>query len=281
MSHSKSLHLHFLGTGGGRFVMVTQRRRTAGIRLIQEDILNLHLDPGPGALIFSNWARLNPQGLDGILVSHSHPDHYCDAEVLIEGMSHGTTKKRGLVAAPRSVLRGNDVCGPAISRYHQGLVSEIAELSPDREARLGQVRIRATKAVHSDPDAIGFRLDIPDMGEIGYSSDTALYDGIEDYYRETWILILCTIRPRGSPLPLHLSVDDAAKLVTGAKPRYVVLTGFGMGLFGDKAAEQAKWMEKETGIPTTAAEDGMEIRVGDKIEVKSQKKGTPTRTIEA
>lgn len=281
MSDSKNVHLHFLGTGGGRFVMVTQRRRTAGIRLIQEGHFNLHLDPGPGALIFSNWARLNPQKLDGILVSHSHPDHYCDAEVLMEGMSHGTTEKRGLVAAPRSVLRGNDVCGPAISKYHQGLVGEVAELSADDEARLGQTRIRATRAVHSDPDAIGFRIEIPEVGAIGYTSDTALYDGIEEQYHETRVLILCTIRQRGSPLPLHLSVDDAAKLLAGAKPSSAILTGFGMGMIGEKAAEEAMWLEKETGVPTTAAEDGMEIYVGNNIEVKSPRKGISARIIDA
>ena len=73
----------FLGTGGGRFATITQKRKTGGIRIIS-DTLNMHLDPGPGALIYSLNMGLNPQRIKEILVSHAHPDHYGNAEVLIE-----------------------------------------------------------------------------------------------------------------------------------------------------------------------------------------------------
>ena len=88
------LELIFLGTGGGRFTTITQKWRTAGIRILSEEV-NIHLDPGPGALIHSLNMGLNPQKIRAILVSHSHPDHYTDAEVLIEAMTQGTTKRRG------------------------------------------------------------------------------------------------------------------------------------------------------------------------------------------
>ena len=81
----------FLGTGGGRFATITQKRRTAGIRIISEG-LNLHLDPGPGALVHSINEGLDPQKLDAIFVSHCHPDHYTDAEVLIEAMTRGISR---------------------------------------------------------------------------------------------------------------------------------------------------------------------------------------------
>ena len=53
------IELVFLGTGGGRFATITQKRRTGGIRLISNR-LNIHIDPGPGALIYSLEAGLNP-----------------------------------------------------------------------------------------------------------------------------------------------------------------------------------------------------------------------------
>ena len=43
----------------GRFVMITQKRRTAGIRIIGDGV-NLHLDHGPGALVHSIDEGLNP-----------------------------------------------------------------------------------------------------------------------------------------------------------------------------------------------------------------------------
>lgn len=261
--------------------MVTQRRRTAGLRLTYANSLNLHLDPGPGALIFSNWAGLNPQKLDAILVSHSHPDHYCDAEVLIEAMSQGTTRKRGLIVAPRSVLRGNEVCGPAISKYHQSLVEEVAELSAGGKVHLKELSITATGARHSDPDGVGFRIGTPDLDDVAYTSDTELFEGIQEHYRGVRLLILCTMRPRGAPLSLHLSVDDAMKLIEAVKPRCAAITGFGMRILTAKPEVEAEAMEKGTGIPTVAAEDGMQLVIGEKIEVRSGKKEAVMRTIEA
>ena len=277
----KELRIHFLGTGGGRFVMVTQRRRTAGIRLVYGESLNLHIDPGPGALIFSNWARLNPQRLDAVLVSHGHPDHYCDAEILIEAMSRGATRRRGLLAAPRSVLRGNEVCGPAISTYHQGLVERVAELSPGDEVQLGEVSIKTTRALHSDPDTVGFRIATEELGDVAYTSDTALFEGIEEYYRGVRFLILCTLRPRGAPLPFHLSVDDAVRLVEEVKPGCVFITHFGMRMLNVKPEKEAKEMEGELGIPTVAAEDGMQALIDERVEVRGRRKGALPRIIEA
>ncbi|MEM2816789.1 MAG: MBL fold metallo-hydrolase, partial [Candidatus Bathyarchaeia archaeon] len=121
--------LILLGTGGGRFTTITQRRRTAGIRILG-DGLNLHLDPGPGALVYSVSEGLDPQKLDAILVSHSHPDHYTDAEVLIEAMTRGMTKKRGMLVASKSVLRGNSVCESSVSKYHQQMPEKVVEAIP-------------------------------------------------------------------------------------------------------------------------------------------------------
>ena len=119
--------------------MITQRRRTAGIRIISED-LNLHLDPGPGALVHSIEGGLDPQRVRALLVSHCHPDHYADAEVFVEAMTRGMTRKQGLLAAPRSVLEGSDVCEASISKYHQQIVAQkiVAEPRVEFESRRTQ-----------------------------------------------------------------------------------------------------------------------------------------------
>jgi len=99
---NREIEITLLGTGGGRFATITQKRRTAGIRIISEN-LNFHLDPGPGALVYSINEGLNPQKLNAVFVSHCHPDDYTNAEVLIEAMTKGTTKKRGVLVASRSM----------------------------------------------------------------------------------------------------------------------------------------------------------------------------------
>jgi len=274
------LVLHFLGTGGGRFVMFTQRRRTAGIRIVHGPT-QVHVDPGPGALVFSNWAGLSPQKLDALIVTHCHPDHYSDAEVFVEAMTGGTTRRRGVLAAPRSVLSGNDDCGPSISAYHQNLVGEVVALSPGSNFTVGGLEFTAVDARHSDPDTVGLRFEAPDLGSIGYTSDTGYFPELGDLFSGVRLLALCTMRPRGAPLPLHLSTDEALEIIERARPKCVVLTHFGMRMLNADPDEEAKFLEDETDVPTIAAKDGIKVTLGDRTEVSGPRKRDETRIIDA
>ena len=80
------MEIVFLGTGGGRFVLVKQLRWTGGFR-INSPSANIHVDPGPGALTHSHSLKQDPLKLDAIIVTHYHIDHCSDAAVLIEGMT--------------------------------------------------------------------------------------------------------------------------------------------------------------------------------------------------
>lgn len=273
------LTLYVLGTGGGRFVMTTQRRRTAGIQFVH-DGTRVHIDPGPGAIVFSNWAGLNPQNLDAIIVTHCHLDHYGDAEAFIEAMSRATTKRRGIIAAPMSVLHGDGDCGPSISAYHQRLVERVEELRPGVSFDVNDLKFAATKAHHSDPDTVGLRIEAPDLGAIGYTSDTDYFPGIGDGYRDARLLILCTMRPRGRPLELHLSIDDALEAMKRARPHCAVLTHFGMLMLKAGPDSEASYLEGESGIPTVAARDGMRIDLSDRIEISGLSRKDPTRVID-
>ncbi|MCW3991947.1 MAG: MBL fold metallo-hydrolase [Candidatus Bathyarchaeota archaeon] len=273
------LTLHVLGTGGGRFVMITQRRRTAGIRLVHGPT-QVHIDPGPGALVFSNWAGLSPQKLDGLIVTHCHPDHYCDAEVLIEAMSRGATRRRGTLAASTSVIHGNG-CGPSISAYHRSRVDRIEALGPGSSFEVGALRFSAVEARHSDPDTVGLRLEADGLGAVGYTSDTGHFPELGGLYEGVRLLVLCTLRPRGHPLRLHLSMDEALEIVERARPGCVVLTHFGMRMLDAGPDDEAAFLQEETGVPAVAARDGMRFTLAEGIEVAGPRKRDGTRAIDA
>jgi phosphoribosyl 1,2-cyclic phosphodiesterase len=260
----------FLGTGGGRFTTITQKRRTAGIRIIGEN-LNLHLDPGPGALVYSISEGLDPQKLNAIFVSHCHPDHYTDAEVLIEAMTRGMTKKRGVLAASKSVLRGSEVCEPSISKYHQQMLEQIFEAVPNMRFQVADVAVSVAEARHTDPDAVGFRFETKEYGDFAYTSDTEYFEGIGKYYRGARLLMLCVMRPAGKPWKGHMTTEDAIKIIREAQPEQAVLTHLGMQMIFQGPAREAKLIEKRTGTPTVAATDGMRIVFGEKIEVQTAK----------
>ncbi len=261
----------FLGTGGGRFATLTQKRRTAGIRIIGED-LNLHLDPGPGALVYSISEGLDPQKLNAVFVSHCHPDHYTDAEVLIEAMTRGMTKKRGVLAASKSVLKGSSVCEPSISKYHQQMPEKVVEAVPNLKFQVANLGVSVTEARHTDPDAVGFRFETKEYGGFAYTSDTEYFEGIGKYYQGVRLLLLCVMRPAGKPWEGHMTTEDAIKIVEEARPEMAVLTHLGMQMIFQGPIREAKLIEEKTGTPTVAAIDGMRIIFGEQIQVETKPK---------
>jgi phosphoribosyl 1,2-cyclic phosphodiesterase len=262
----KEVEVVFLGTGGGRFTTITQKRRTGGIRILSNR-LNIHVDPGPGALVYSLEAGLNPQKIKAVLVSHRHPDHFTDAEILVEAMTRGMLKKRGTVAAPSNILIGNKETGPAISTYHQQMIQKVIVVKPGVNFIVGKTKVVATEARHTDPEAVGFRFEIPEVGAIGYTADTEYFEGIEEEYRGVRVLIVSVMRPLGSPWTGHMTPKEAIKLVDAVKPEMAVATHFGMKMLFSGPTYEVKVIEEKTGVPTVAAFDGMKLRIGGRITV--------------
>jgi phosphoribosyl 1,2-cyclic phosphodiesterase len=272
LSMTSQFEITMLGTGGGRFATITQKRRTAGIRIISDD-LNLHLDPGPGALIHSVSEGLDPQKLNAVFVSHCHPDHYTDAEVLIEAMTKGTKKKRGVLVASKSVLRGNKMgFEPVVSKYHQQMPERLIEASPNTKFQVGKINVLVTEARHTDPDTVGFRFENQESGSFAYTSDTEYFEGVSKYYEGLRLLILCVMRPSGKPWKGHMTTDDAIRIIEQARPEQAVLTHFGMQMIFKGPAKEARLVEEETRVPTIAARDGMQIKFGKTIDVQPRRK---------
>lgn len=260
------LELIFLGTGGGRFATITQKRRTGGIRLISEqDKVNIHIDPGPGALIYSLEMGLDPQKIRAIFVSHSHIDHANDAEPLIEAMSEGTVRKRGVLVASKSVLRGNDVCESSISRYHQAMPERVIEASVGSLFEVDGLEVSICKAVHSDPDTVGFRFNVKNFGSFAYMPDSEYFSDVSNFYSGLRLIILSVLRPSGQPWEGHMTTDDAIKIVEEVRPEMAIITHFGMQMIYRGPEKEAELIEKKTGVPTKAAFDGMRILLSKEI----------------
>ncbi len=255
--------LIFLGTGGGRFSMITQKRRTGGIRLTGSS--EIQIDPGPGSIAYSNQLNLDPTKVEALLISHCHPDHDGDAEVYIEAMTNGGTRRRGVLVAPQGVIRGNSVCDPRISSYHRNMVERVFEVTAGSTVDLGTAKVRVVKAKHEDPDAVGFRLTLP-SGELGYTSDTEYFEGIEEQFKGVKLLVLCVLRPRGAPIRGHLSTDEAVRILSEVRPEVCLITGFGMRMIYANPDHEARFIEKESKVKTVAAKDSMRLNLGEEKE---------------
>ncbi len=213
---------------------------------------------------------LDPQKLTAVFVSHCHPDHYTDAEVLIEAMTRGMTRKRGILAAAKSVLAGNEVCEPSISKYHQQMPEQKFEAVHGLEFRVADLNVLVTEARHTDPDTVGFRFETKEFGDFAYTSDTEYFEGIGKYYKGVRLLLLCVMRPSGKPWKGHMTTEDAIKIIEEASPEKAVLTHFGMQMIFKGPAREARFIEEKTGVPTVAATDGMRISFGENITTQAK-----------
>ena len=206
--------LRFLGTGGGRFAAILQARATGGVHLSIDDSSGrrrrFHIDPGPGALVRLLAAGLSPLETDAILVSHCHPDHYADAEILIEGMTDGGNRRQGALVASRSVLDGAGDFGPSVSRYHRAKPAIVKAVCPGDAVDLFGTRVEASFSAHSDPASVGFRIHAPE-GIIGYISDTALDGRVIRAHQGSRLLILPVTRPLQMPIPYHLTTPQTSR----------------------------------------------------------------------
>ena len=91
----------FLGSGGARFVVARQLRASGGMWL-RFGATQIHVDPGPGALVraLSHVPPCNPRELDAIVLSHKHLDHSSDVNAMVEAMTSGGFRPRGTLLAP-------------------------------------------------------------------------------------------------------------------------------------------------------------------------------------
>ncbi len=249
------MEIIFLGTGGGRWTTLTQKLGTGGFRI--HGTKQVHVDPGPGALVALANNGFSAVETDAVIVTHCHPDHYNDAEVLIEAMTQGMTKSQGLVAASESVLVGKDHLGPAISRYHKSKVGEVITLKPGKEFELYGDTIQAIPTRHTDPTCVGIKF-ITEAGTITYTSDTQYYDELPIYLADSRVVILNVLRPGNMRIPHHLCTDDAVRIAKEVEPEIIVLQHFGLKML-DIADKEAKRVEGESGVKTIPATDGLRL----------------------
>lgn len=242
----------FLGTGGGRFVILTQRRYSGGIWL-EFGKHQIILDPGPGALIRALQFKKKPSKLEAIFVSHHHLDHYNDAEVLIEAMTSGMKKKRGFLVTTKETLS-------YISKYHQEAV-KILTPQPGEFFQLGGLKVKALPTFNH-ANALGFKF-FTQKGIVTYTSDTAFSEELLGYYKNSKVLILNTIFPHNKEIATHLNTEKAIKIIQKVKPETAIITHFGMTMLNANPEKEAEVIERETGVKTIAARDGMTFNLDE------------------
>lgn len=256
------MKLTFLGSGGGRFSAISQRRMTGGFRIDNLNGKNYHVDPGPGALIRTYQFGFDPRNLSGIFVSHAHTDHYNDAEILIEAMTKGMTKNSGTIFGSTSVLEGYEQWGPCISSYHQSKSNTVV-LKPGNIEEVNGIKVKGTKTIHGDPAGVGFQIDYNGF-KLSYTADTDYFEGLSEYHKGADILIASVLRPGNRSINGHMCSRNFIDLINEVQPKVAVMTHLGLKMISSNPVTEAKKISKETGVKVIAAFDGLSFNVNFK-----------------
>jgi phosphoribosyl 1,2-cyclic phosphodiesterase len=248
------MKITFLGTAGGRIVLMSQLRASGGW-ILEMDEETIHVDPGPGALVRAAQLHINLRRLTGIVISHAHPDHYTDAEIIVESMTNGTRKNRGVLIGNEHAIKGGDDYRQVVSPFHMRLLERCEVLEPGEKTSIGKIEITATPTKHGEKKAIG--LVFRGKETLGYTSDGEYFDGMEKYFEGCDYLVLNVLRPRGTRWPEHMNTEQAVELISKVKPKLAILQHFGMLMIRANPDREAKWIEGKTGVRTIAAKDGM------------------------
>ena len=249
----------FLGAGGGRWETISQNKGTGGFRIHTEKT-KLHIDPGPGALVRMSELKISPWNTNAVFVSHDHPDHYTDAEVIIEAMTNGMIKKRGYIISNISVLEGFGNYENAISKYHQSKPERVYLLNPKDSVDILDVNLTATKTKHGDPFGIGVRVNT-NKGDIGYTSDTEFMESLIDDFNGVRVLVANVVRKKNERIKGHLCSNDLIDLLNGMakKPEIVVMNH--MGLKMTNPIKECKYILENTDVNIIPAKIGLKIEL--------------------
>ncbi|MDY6773576.1 MAG: MBL fold metallo-hydrolase, partial [Candidatus Nanohaloarchaea archaeon] len=265
------MNLKFLGTGGGRYTMIKQLRRTGGM-FLEHGNFSVHIDPGPGALVHAGNEGIELEELDAVMVTHAHLDHYGDMNAIIEAMTEGGDREEGRLLASESVLEGAEIpekytegegtygekVPPALDSYHERLVPEITVLEDGKELDLGPFNMRCLETEHSDPRTVAFRLE-KEGRSYGFVTDTELFDRLKDFFSGSDVLVINLMRPHDHEWKGHLNTEDAAELLEEVEPELAVMQHFGAALIYGSVDEEREWLEDQTDVDFVMAEDGMEL----------------------
>jgi len=246
--------IKFLGTAGARFVMIKQLRASGGIWISSKGT-NVLIDPGPGSIVrcCASRPKLDPSKLDGIILTHRHLDHANDINVMIEAMTEGGFKKRGVVFCPSDAIEGD----PVILKYGLNFPEKIEILKPKKNYNVGEFKF-TTSMPHIHPvETYGLKFKIGKTS-VGLVSDTKYFNELEDFYK-TDILIIAVVFFASRPEIAHLSLCDAEKLISAIKPKKAILTHFGMTMLQAKPHIQAELLTKKLKIKVLAAYDGFKL----------------------
>ncbi len=247
----------FLGTAGDSFVAGKQIRASGGIIIRLGDV-QLHLDPGPGALARAKEHGINLRANTAVLVSSNSLLHCNDVNAVIDAMTYGGIDKKGVLVSNKSFLEGNEDEKPFLRNVQRSFVEKIVMMDEGQKLGIENVEIHALPAEGLDSNTIGFKILAPDFTLV-YTSDTKYSREIVKEYEGADILILNVPMPGEEKTDNQLNSSSAVKIIKNVNPKLAIISHFGIKMIKGDPLYEGREIQKASKVQVLIAKDGLSI----------------------
>lgn len=172
-------------------------------------------------------------------------------------MTYSGFDKKGVLIAGRSVINGSEKEIPKVSNFSKNCIERYIVLQHGQRVGINDIEIEALKTVNEDESAIGFKFYTPQFTMV-YASSTKYSAEIAESFGDSGILILNVANPNKENNN-YMNKESAIKIIKKCVPRLAILTGFGKGMIEADPLYVTREVQRESGVQTLAAKDGMVV----------------------
>jgi ribonuclease BN (tRNA processing enzyme) len=245
------MNVRFLGCGdafgsGGRFntcFMVS----AAGVRFL--------IDCGASSMVAINRFEVDPNGIDTIVLTHLHGDHFGGLPFFILHADHVRERDKPLLVVGPQTTRTRlaavmEALYPGSSTKERRFEIRVEEYEVDKEWRSGPISVVAYRANHHSGEGPSCALRVTCGGKtIAYSGDGAWSDGLKAAAKGADLFIAeCSYFEKD--VGGHMSFKTLTAHLDEIRPKRLVLTHMSDDM-----------LARLDGIAFETAQDGKTIRV--------------------
>jgi phosphoribosyl 1,2-cyclic phosphodiesterase len=174
---------------------------------------------------------------------------------MIEAMTNGGFKKKGVVFAPEDALHGD----PVILKYAREQVDHIEILKEKGKYHVGNISFETPIRLKHGVETYGLNIRGKNS-TISLITDTDYFPDLASFFTGDILIVNVVMLEDRSNIE-HLCLQDAEAIISQRKPQLAILTHFGMGMVKAKTWELAEQLTKKLGVKVLAAQDGMQIDI--------------------
>jgi phosphoribosyl 1,2-cyclic phosphodiesterase len=247
----------FLGTGGDEYVIGKQKRASGGI-IFTFGNNQFHIDPGPSSLMMAKMMSVNLRENIAILLTANELFRANDVNAVISAMSHDGLDKRGVLVCPSTASIIDKENYPFLNPEYKKYLEKVITIDNTKKLGINNIDIEVIELKKSLSKICGYKIITPGFN-LAYIPETGYDPAFCERIEETDILILNVKEPRGSEKKDCLNSNNAEEIIKKVKPQLAILTGFGVKMLQADPLYEVREIQKNTGVQTIAAKDGMSI----------------------